>query len=128
VESCKKSIREAGGPESLYDNTHFRHLYHLSQTEKIINSFAKRKKNQYVNSSKSFIRQVEPYICTYLFWNIIHLAWRIASTSIHQFPEKVNNLQSTLLLFLIRVEVTLPFAEVGRLQLYSMLGKFAPKP
>lgn len=87
----------------------------------------KRKKNVYVATSKSIIRQVEPFILTYLFWNIIHLAWRITLTMGSHYIDKITHFQTVLLIFLIRVEITIPFAEIARLQLYIMINKIPPK-
>lgn len=87
----------------------------------------KRKKNQYVATSKSIIRQNEPFILTYLFWNILHYSWNILLTMHTHFLDKVNHFQAVLLIFLIRVEIATPFAEIARLQLYIMMGRIPPK-
>ena len=87
----------------------------------------KRKKNVYVATSKSIIRPVEPFILTYLFWSIIHLGWRITLTMGSHYIDKINHFQTVLLIFLIRVEITIPFAEIARLQLYIMINKIPPK-
>jgi hypothetical protein len=109
------------------DYNSYRHLYHLNQTEKIIQNFMKRKKNQYLAASKSFIRQNEPFIFTYLFWNILHYSWNIFLTMNTHFLDKANHFQAVLLVFLIRVEIATPFAEIARLQLYIMMGRIPPK-
>jgi hypothetical protein len=87
----------------------------------------KKKKNQYLATSKSIIRQSEPFILTYLFWNIIHKAWKIILASKAHLREKVNHYQAIILQFLQKVENTTPFTEIGRLQLYIMLEKIPPK-
>lgn len=125
VGRCKKALLKMEGP--LFDYNSYRHLYHLNQTEKIIQNFMKRKKNQYVATSKSIIRQNEPFILTYLFWNILHYSWTIILTMTTQFLEKATHFHAVLLVFLIRVEIATPFAEIARLQLYIMMGKIPPK-
>jgi hypothetical protein len=51
----------------------------------------KRKKNQYLATSKSIIRQFEPFILTYLFWNIIHILWKVILIMRVNLLDKANH-------------------------------------
>jgi hypothetical protein len=87
----------------------------------------RKKKNQYVASSKSIIREPEPFVVTYLFWNVIHDAWRVLLTIANNYPDRMRHLISVILIFLIRVEATTAFTEIARIQLYLMIEKSPPK-
>jgi hypothetical protein len=76
VNYCKQALSKESDQNSTNHDNSFRRFYHLKQIEKFIAAFPAKRRNQYVTTSKSYIRQSEPVEFDYLYWNVLHLTWK----------------------------------------------------
>lgn len=98
VNYCKQALSNEPDQNSINHYNSFRRFYHLKQIEKFLTTFPARKRNQYVTTSKSYIRQSEPAEFDYLYWNVLHLTWKNLLFMNNQYI--ISKFQTTLLQFL----------------------------
>lgn len=93
IEACIREIEpiQEEIKEILFDINNPIHVYHLTQVEKILQEFLKKKRNKHnPTTSQSFLGEKQFKIFQYLLWNIIQKSWLMSQVLYKHYEENIK--------------------------------------